>query len=83
MREVGAFEAKNKLGKLLDLVERGEEVIITRHGREVARLVPPRPVRTREQGRAALRRIRQRAEESKLGRFDWSEWKTYRDRGRP
>ena len=26
MREVGAFEAKNKLGKLLDLVERGEEV---------------------------------------------------------
>ena len=82
MREVGAFEAKNKLSYLLDLVERGEEVIITRHGREVARLVPPRPVRTREQARAAMRRIRQRAEESKLGRFDWSEWKTYRDQGR-
>src|SRR5260370_35004784 len=42
MREVGAFEAKNKLGQLLDLVERGEEVIITRHGKEVARLVPPK-----------------------------------------
>ena len=34
MREVGAFEAKNKLGQLLDLVEQGEEVIITRHGKE-------------------------------------------------
>ena len=39
MREVGAFEAKNTLGALLDLVERGEEVVITRRGRPVARLV--------------------------------------------
>ncbi len=38
--EVAAFEAKNKLSALLDLVERGEEVTITRHGRLVARLVP-------------------------------------------
>ncbi len=37
MRDVGVFEAKNKLGQLLDLVERGEEVTITRHGKEVAR----------------------------------------------
>ena len=37
MREVGAFEAKNKLGQgqLLNLVEQGEEVIITRHSKEV------------------------------------------------
>jgi prevent-host-death family protein len=83
MREVGAFEAKNKLSHLLDLVERGEEVVITRHGREVARLVPARPVRSREQAHAALRRIRRRAEESRFGRLDWSEWKTYRDQGRP
>lgn len=49
MREVGTFEAKNKLSELLDLVERGEEVTITRHGKEVARLVPPRS-RTRLTG---------------------------------
>lgn len=42
MRSVGAFEAKNTLGSLLDLVESGEEVTITRHGRAVARLVAPR-----------------------------------------
>lgn len=40
MREVGAFEAKNTLGSLLDLVEKGEEIVITRRGRPVARLCP-------------------------------------------
>ncbi len=83
MREVGAFEAKNKLGQLLDLVEGGEEIMITRHGKEVARLVPARPTRSREQARAALQRIRERAQARKLGRFDWAEWKAYRDEGRP
>ena len=37
--EIGAFEAKNKLGTLLDWVEAGDEVVITRRGRAVARLV--------------------------------------------
>jgi prevent-host-death family protein len=39
MITVGAFEAKTKLSELLDRVERGEEVLITRHGKNVARLV--------------------------------------------
>jgi prevent-host-death family protein len=38
--EIGAFEAKNKLGMLLDRVEYGEEIVITRHGKPIARLVP-------------------------------------------
>jgi prevent-host-death family protein len=82
MPEFGAFEAKNRFGHLLDLVERGEEVTITRHGREVARLVPATVTRNREAARAALDRIRSRAEQSRLGSFDWSEWKSYRDEGR-
>jgi prevent-host-death family protein len=82
MREIGAFEAKNKLGQLLDLVEQGEEITITRHGKEVARLVPARPMRSRDQARAALQRMRARAEQRKLGRFNWNEWKAYRDEGR-
>jgi len=40
MSTVGAFEAKTKLSELLDLVERGEEITITRRGTPVARLVP-------------------------------------------
>ena len=67
MREIGAFEAKNKFGQLLDWVEQGEEVTITRHGKEVARLVPAKPGFKRVEARAAVRRIRQRAEQLKLG----------------
>ena len=40
MHEIGAFEAKNKLSALLDRVEQGEEITITRRGKPVARLVP-------------------------------------------
>ena len=41
MRTIGAFEAKNRLSELLDAVENGEEIMITKHGRPVAKLVPP------------------------------------------
>jgi prevent-host-death family protein len=57
MREIGAFEAKNKFGQLLDWVERGEEITISRHGKEVARLVPAKPGFNRAEAHAALRRI--------------------------
>jgi prevent-host-death family protein len=40
MRAVGTFEAKMHLSTLLEQVERGEEITITRHGKAVARLVP-------------------------------------------
>jgi prevent-host-death family protein len=40
MKTVGTFEAKTHLSALLERVERGEEITITRHGRAVARLVP-------------------------------------------
>lgn len=39
MQEIGAFEAKNTLSALPDRVEQGEEVVITRRGRPVAKLV--------------------------------------------
>jgi prevent-host-death family protein len=40
MREIQSTEAKTHLPQLLDDVERGETLIITRHGRAIARLVP-------------------------------------------
>ena len=82
MKQVGAFEAKNKLSELLDLAERGEEVVITRHGREVARLVPPRGTVSRHEALEAMRRLRERAKNEKHGPFDWAEWKAYREEGR-
>ena len=40
MKTFGAFEAKNRLSELLDAAENGEEIMITKHGRLVAKLVP-------------------------------------------
>jgi prevent-host-death family protein len=67
MREIGAFEAKNKLGQLLDRVEAGEEITITRRGRVVARLMPPRPSVDREQARSAAAAIRAMSKGVTLG----------------
>jgi prevent-host-death family protein len=39
-KTVGAYEAKTTLPALLDLVARGREVVITKHERPVARLIP-------------------------------------------
>jgi prevent-host-death family protein len=83
MPEIGAFAAKNTLGSLLDRVERGEEIVITRHGRPVARLVPNHGGIDHSQTRAAAERIRARAAQVKAGRFDWQALKADRDAGRP
>lgn len=80
--EIGAFEAKNKFGMLLDRVERGEEIIITRHGRPVARLVPNATGIDKLQASAALERIRARAGNSREP-FDWATARADRDAGRP
>ena len=40
MATVTAFEAKTRFGQVLDRVARGEEIIITRHDKPVARMVP-------------------------------------------
>ncbi len=40
MREVGTLEARNSLSALIEEVEKGGEITITRHGKPVARLVP-------------------------------------------
>jgi prevent-host-death family protein len=61
MREIQASDAKTHLPRLLDEVERGETIVITRHGRPIARIVPEAHRRQEEIDRAiagikALRR---------------------------
>jgi prevent-host-death family protein len=83
MDEVGLFEAKNKLSELVQRAEHGEEVVITRRGKAVAKLVPvgARTEADIERAREAMKRIRERAKKSG-GKFDWEDWKKYRDEGR-
>jgi prevent-host-death family protein len=62
MREIQASEAKTHLPQLLDDVERGETLIITRHGRAIARIVPEVDRRQEEvdQAIANIRSLRER-----------------------
>lgn len=46
--EIGAFEAKTHLSRLLERVRAGERITITKHGVPVAELVPPRTAPTPE-----------------------------------
>ena len=83
MQEIGALEAKNTLGTLLDRVEHGEEIVITRHGKPVARLVPNVGGIDRNLARIAVQRIRDRAGALKAGPFQWADLKVDRDSHRP
>ena len=82
MDEIGSFDAKNRFSELLAKAERGDEIIITRRGRPVAKLVPLAAGHHVKRARSAMQRLRTLADEMKLGPFDWSEWKHYRDQGR-
>ena len=69
MREIQASEAKVHLPQLLDEVERGATLIITRHGRRIARIVPEVERRQQEVDKAlaAIRELRQRTGKIAVG----------------
>jgi prevent-host-death family protein len=58
MTTVGIFEAKNRLSELVERAARGEEIVITRRGEQVARLMPPRTPDSLGQARTLAARIR-------------------------
>ena len=80
MKTVGAFDAtKTRFSELLRLVEEGEEILIQKHGHDVARLVS---VRDRELSPLSLTisRIKDFRKGKKLNSICWREM---RDEGRP
>jgi len=59
MADVGAYEAKTHFAQLLDRVEHGERIVITRHGTPVAVLQPPdRPTLSVPEVMAAMHTLR-------------------------
>ena len=80
MQSIGIAEAKNNFSALIDLVEKGEEVRITRHGKEVVRMLPVRrkPVITDEQIARELDQIDNLHKTMKPG----PGWRELRDEGR-
>ena len=78
MKEVGTFEAKTHLSALLDEVARGTEVVITRRGVAVARLVPAGSRRPPSVG-DPIARAKAFSKGQTLGRLSW---KKLREEGR-
>ncbi len=78
MITVGAFEAKTHLSSLLDRVAAGEDVLITKHGRPIARLVGARDA-ARQDIDAAITKLKALRAGTTLGPEGW---KTLRDDGR-
>lgn len=66
MRTIGAFEAKNRLSELLQAVENGEEIMITKHGKPVARLSPVDQF-DREKVRKAIEELKEFRKTRSLG----------------
>ncbi len=79
METVGLFEAKTHLSELIARAERGEEVVITRHNKPVARLVPmANPMAAVSDRRAAVTALLRDAR----GRTLAADWRAWRDEGR-
>lgn len=64
---VGAYEAKTRLSELLKQVERGQEIVITKHGAAVARLVPVKKKPSEQERLEAIERIQRLATGLSLG----------------
>ena len=69
MHDVALFEAKNRLSELINRVEAGEEIAITRRGKVVARLVPPAPENAAQRARDAIAGLRAVRKGVTLGRL--------------
>jgi prevent-host-death family protein len=52
MRSIGSYELKTHLSEVLDAVEHGQGVIVTRHGKPIARILPPEAAEVAEVSRA-------------------------------
>ena len=78
MHTVGAFEAKTHFSALLEEVQKGEHIIITKHGHPVAKLIPL-VESTKNDAKSAIAAIKQFGGSHKLGSLSW---KKLRDEGR-
>jgi prevent-host-death family protein len=79
MITIGAFEAKTHLSALLERVAAGEEVVITKHGKPIARLIGAE-ASDRQRVADAVATMKQLRKETTLGELSW---KDLRDQGRP
>lgn len=83
-RQIGVLEAKTRFSALLDEIENGgEPVVITRHGKPVARITAEAPARPRLSGEELVARMRAFRESQKPDpKFDGLSWDELKKFGR-
>jgi len=74
-KTIGAFEAKTHLSQLLDRVENGETIEITRRGHPIARLVPCHPTNDRERIQKLIARVKEERGSCGITSKDIAAWK--------
>ena len=79
---IGCFEAKTNFNKIINNVISGEEVFISKRGKPVAKIIPIDKSFNTERVKNAFLRIHNISKEMNLGKFDWEEFKKYRDEGK-
>ncbi len=79
MRTIQASEAKTQFLRILDDIERGEVVIITRHGKNVARIIPEHEI-DQERVHRAIEGMQ--ALRARIGKLSLDEILSARDEGR-
>lgn len=82
MEEISEVDAKANFETLLDRVEQGGELVITRDGKPVARLTAAFDAQRAAEGVAELQQLRSEIA-ARGGLMSWSEMKELRDEGRP
>ncbi len=83
MRTVGSRELKNRLGRYLGMVGKGETIIVTDRGKPVARILPPNPIQENADG---LEEILQKMEAEghlRRGSGRFKHFKPVRIKGKP
>jgi prevent-host-death family protein len=83
MGESRTLEAGTRFDDLLEIIRDGGEVLITRKGRGVARVIPLSANPSQTEAAAAVNRIRARAQSRNHPRIEVDEWRALRDEGRP
>jgi len=79
---IGSFEAKTKFATLIKRASKGEEIVITKRGEPIAKIVPITYNQNLVSSKTTIDRLKSLAKELELGKFQWSGWKNYRDVGR-
>lgn len=86
MATITAFEAKTRFGELLDRVRAGEEIVITRHEKPIARIIPEgsSPLQQTQRAAEGLEALQQEIAEYCAGKppLPWSKFKSLIEEGR-